>query len=39
MGFKHEVKNNFPNIIQEYQFNLIKVNEDEIIFIVPLTML
>lgn len=35
MEFKHEVKNNFPDIIQEYQFNLIKVNEDEIILLSP----
>ncbi|HFK4916663.1 TPA: hypothetical protein ACTOG2_003073, partial [Listeria monocytogenes] len=26
MEFKHEVENNFADIIQEYQFNLIKVN-------------
>ncbi|EOI7322638.1 hypothetical protein ACVHOT_002933, partial [Listeria monocytogenes] len=25
MEFKHEVENNFADIIQEYQFNLIKV--------------
>ncbi|HHQ1142761.1 TPA: hypothetical protein ACSKHD_002746, partial [Listeria innocua] len=24
MEFKHEVENNFADIIQEYQFNLIK---------------
>ncbi|MEN0606551.1 hypothetical protein AAHP79_14290, partial [Listeria monocytogenes] len=29
MELKHEVENNFANIIQEYRFNLIKVNEDE----------
>lgn len=27
MEFKHEVENNFADIIQEYQFNLTKVNE------------
>ncbi|HHQ1199965.1 TPA: hypothetical protein ACSKOW_002920, partial [Listeria innocua] len=26
MEFKHEVENIFADIIQEYQFNLIKVN-------------
>ncbi|HBM4560886.1 TPA: hypothetical protein LWO52_000571, partial [Listeria monocytogenes] len=31
----HEVENNFADIIQEYQFNLIKVNEDEIMLFHP----
>lgn len=35
MEFKHEVENNFADIIQEYQFNLIKVNEDEIMLLHP----
>lgn len=35
MEFKHEVENNFADIIQEYQFNLIKVNEDEIMLFHP----
>lgn len=35
MEFKHEVENNFADIIQEYQFNLTKVNEDEIMLLHP----
>ncbi|HCA3953896.1 TPA: hypothetical protein MPW73_002954, partial [Listeria monocytogenes] len=35
MELKHEVENNFANIIQEYRFNLIKVNEDEIMLLHP----
>lgn len=35
MEFKHTVQNSFADIIQEYQFNLIKVNEDEIMLLHP----
>ncbi|MBF2671579.1 hypothetical protein [Listeria seeligeri] len=35
MEFKHAVQNSFADIIQEYQFDLIKVNEDEIMLLNP----
>lgn len=35
MEFKHAVQNSFADIIQEYQFNLIKINEDEIMLLHP----
>ncbi|MBF2482135.1 hypothetical protein IA817_12530 [Listeria seeligeri] len=35
MDFKHAVQNSFADIIQEYQFSVIKVNEDEIMLLHP----
>ncbi|MGC9268109.1 hypothetical protein [Listeria ivanovii] len=35
MDFKHAVQNSFADIIKEYQFNLIKINEDEIMLLNP----
>ncbi len=35
MDFKHTVQNCFADIIQEYQFSVIKVNEDEIMLLHP----